>query len=60
VSFSLDYALSKRHSDIPGTDFTEHRIFLSVGYGREAQVPPGPATPPLPGRAGNTVHSMNY
>lgn len=60
LTFSLTYALSNRQSDIPGTNFTEHRIFLSVGYGREAQVPPGPATPPLPGRTGNMGGSVNY
>lgn len=60
LSVLLNYALANRHSDIPDTSFTEHRIWLSVGYGREAQLPQGPATPPLPGRTGNTVNSLNY
>jgi hypothetical protein len=60
LSFFLDYALSSRRSDVPDTNFTEHRIWLSVGYGREAQLAPGPATPSLPGRTGNTVNSPTY
>jgi len=53
VSVALDYAYSKRQSNLPDTDFTENRVWLSVGYGRAAQVPPGPATPPL-------LHATRY
>jgi len=51
LSVFLDYSIATRHSNIPDSDFTEHRVWLSVGYGREAEKPPGPPTPPLPGRA---------
>ena len=48
VSLMLDVLHANRHSNVAGTDFTENLVWLTVGYGRPAQVPPGPVTPPLP------------
>jgi hypothetical protein len=48
ISFFVDYSFANRHSDIPGTDFKENRLWLSIGYGRPAELPPGPPTPALP------------
>ncbi len=48
LSVNVSYAHTKRQSNLPGTDYTENRVWLSLGYGRPAQRPPGPATPPLP------------
>jgi hypothetical protein len=48
LSVGLAVTRSERHSDIPNTDFTENRVWLTVSYGRAAQLPPGPATPRLP------------
>jgi Putative beta-barrel porin 2 len=48
LSVALQYSHDNRHSDLPQTNYGANRIWLTVGYGRPAQVPPGPATPPLP------------
>jgi hypothetical protein len=48
LSMAFDYNLAKRHADIADTGYTENRIWLSIAYGRLAQMPPGPAAPPLP------------
>jgi Putative beta-barrel porin 2 len=48
VSIFLDYSFANRHGDISGTDFKENRLWLSIGYGRAAELPPGPPAPPLP------------
>ncbi len=48
VSVSFDYTLTKRTSELPGTEFTENRVWLSIGYGRPAEIPPGAPAPPLP------------
>jgi len=51
LTVSFDYSHDNRHSDLPGTNYGENRIWLTVGYGRPAQLPPGPAAPPLPSAA---------
>jgi hypothetical protein len=48
LSVTLDFIHSSRHSDIATSAYKENRAWLMLGYGRPAQVPPGPATPPLP------------
>jgi hypothetical protein len=48
LTVSLDLAHDNRHSNIAGSDFTENRVWLTLGYGRAAQAPPGPPTPRLP------------
>jgi hypothetical protein len=48
LSVTLDLAHSNRHSNIANTEFTENRVWLTLGYGRPAQTPPGPPTPRLP------------
>jgi hypothetical protein len=48
VSLFLDYQHSLRHSQVAASQYTENRIWLSIGYGRPAQQLPGPPTPPLP------------
>lgn len=49
VSVFLAYYLAKGEGNVPGIQYTENRIWLSVGYGRAAEVPPGPAPLRLPG-----------
>lgn len=51
ISFAASFDRATRHTDIPNSGFTENRLWLRVGYGRPAQVPPGPPMPPLPGRS---------
>ena len=51
VSIFLAYYLSKGSSNIPTFQYTENRLWLSIGYGRAAEVPPGPAPVRLPGLA---------
>jgi Putative beta-barrel porin 2 len=51
ISVMLDLNRANRHSSIAATGYTENRAWLIVGYGRQAQVPTGPATPPLPGKS---------
>lgn len=53
LSASVDYAFTRRQSEIGSTGFSENRLWLSIGYGRPAAVPPGVAAPPLP-------HSVTY
>lgn len=48
LSVMLDYTHMTRHSDVSSSDYSANQIWLTVGYGRPAEVPPGPATPPLP------------
>jgi hypothetical protein len=48
VSVFVAYFLSKSSSDIRVNEFTENRLWLSIGYGRAAEVPPGPAPLRLP------------
>ena len=48
VSMFVDYTHATRSSDLPGTEFKENRLWLSIGYGRPAATPPGPPTPNLP------------
>ena len=50
VSVFLSYDLAKGTSNIPTFEYTENRVWLSIGYGRAAEVPPGPAPLRLPGR----------
>ena len=49
LSVSFGYYLAKGISEIEADKFTENRVWLSVGYGRAAEVPPGPAPVRLPG-----------
>jgi hypothetical protein len=48
LSMSVDYTFTRRQSDVASTEFTENRLWLSIGYGRPAEVPPGVTAPPLP------------
>jgi hypothetical protein len=50
LSVFLAYFLAKGNSNIPTFNYTENRIWLSIGYGRAAEAPPGPAPLKLPGR----------
>lgn len=49
VSVFLAYYLAKGSGNFPGFQYTENRVWLSIGYGRAAEVPPGPAPVRLPG-----------
>jgi hypothetical protein len=53
LSVIFAYYLAKGFSDLPTDRFTENRLWLSVGYGRAAEVPAGPAPLRLPGQAAN-------
>jgi Putative beta-barrel porin 2 len=48
LTVTLDYSHNIRHSDLGGTDFTENRIWLTLGWGRPAKIPPGPPIRALP------------
>ena len=48
VSMFVDYSHDTRSSALPASDFKENRIWLSIGYGRPAETPPGPPMPNLP------------
>ena len=50
LSVFLAYYLAKGSGNVPGFQYTENRVWLSIGYGRAAEVPPGPAPLRLPGR----------
>lgn len=50
LSVFVAYYLAKGSSDIPTFRYTENRIWLSIGYGRAAEVPAEPAPVRLPGR----------
>jgi hypothetical protein len=49
LSVYFAYYLAKGLSDFEADKFTENRLWLSVGYGRAAVVPAGPAPVRLPG-----------
>jgi hypothetical protein len=49
LSVFLAYFLAKG-SGSQTFQYTENRVWLSIGYGRAAEAPPGPAPPKLPGR----------
>jgi hypothetical protein len=53
LSVFFAYYLAKGLSDLQADKFTENRLWLSVGYGRAAEVPPGPAPVRLPGNFAN-------
>ncbi len=53
LSVVFAYYLAKGISDLQVDKYTENRLWLSVGYGRAAQVPPGPAPVRLPGQTAN-------
>jgi hypothetical protein len=48
ISMTFAYDYSRRTSDAPGSAYTQNTVWVSIGYGREAQVPVGPVAPPLP------------
>jgi hypothetical protein len=48
LSASIDYTFTRRQSELASGGFTENRLWLSIGWGRPAAVPPGVAAPPLP------------
>jgi uncharacterized protein (PEP-CTERM system associated) len=48
ISMTFAYDYSRRTSDAPGSAYTQNTVWVSIGYGRVAQVPAGPAAPPLP------------
>ena len=48
LSVFVAYYLSKGNSNIPTFQYTENRVWLSIGYGHAAEVPPGPAAVRLP------------
>jgi hypothetical protein len=48
LSVRLAYNLAKGSGNVPGFQYTENRVWLSIGYGRAAEVAPGPALPRLP------------
>jgi hypothetical protein len=50
LSVFLGYYLSKGSSDIQTFQYSENRVWLSIGYGHAAEVRPGPAPLRLPGR----------
>jgi hypothetical protein len=51
LSVVFAYYLAKGISDLEADKYTENRLWLSIGYGRAAEVPPGPAPVRLPGQA---------
>jgi hypothetical protein len=48
LSVFVDYTFTRRQSQLANSGFTENRLWLSIGYGRPADVPPGVTAPPLP------------
>ncbi len=48
LSVFMAYYLSKGSSDVPTFNYTENRVWLALGWGRAAQVPPGPPPVRLP------------
>jgi hypothetical protein len=48
LSVFMAYYLSKGSSDVPTFNYTENRVWLAIGWGRAAQVPPGPPPVRLP------------
>jgi hypothetical protein len=51
LSLVFAYYLAKGTGSVAADKFTENRLWLSVGYGRAAEVPPGPEPVRLPGQA---------
>jgi uncharacterized protein (PEP-CTERM system associated) len=51
LHLTFDFNHSSRHSDFAGSDYTENRLWLMLGYGRPAEVPPGPPRPRLPSQS---------
>jgi len=49
LSVVLAYYWAKGNGNIPTFQYTENRVWLSIGYGRAAEAPPGPAPVRLPG-----------
>jgi hypothetical protein len=49
LSVMFAYYYEKSSSDIPADAYTENSLWLSVGYGRPAELPPGPPPLRLPG-----------
>jgi len=50
LSVFLSYFLAKGNSNVQAFQYTENRIWLSIGYGHAAEAAPGPAPLKLPGR----------
>lgn len=50
LSVFVSYFLAKGNSNVQAFQYTENRVWLSIGYGRAAQAPPGPAPVKMPGR----------
>lgn len=50
LSVFVSYFLAKGNSNVQAFQYTENRIWLSIGYGHAAEAPPGPAPLKLPGR----------
>ncbi|HEV2228801.1 MAG TPA: outer membrane beta-barrel protein [Steroidobacteraceae bacterium] len=50
LSVFVSYYLAKGNSNVAAFQYTENRVWLSIGYGRAAEAPPGPAPLKLPGR----------
>jgi len=50
LSFRLAYFLAKGNSNVFAFQYTENRVWLSVGWGVAAEAAPGPAPVRLPGR----------
>lgn len=50
LSVFLAYYLAKGSGNVAGFQYAENRVWLSIGYGRPAEVPPGPVPLRLPGR----------
>jgi Putative beta-barrel porin 2 len=48
ISMTFAYDHARRTSDVAASQFTQNTVWVSIGYGRTAQVPTGPAAPPLP------------
>jgi len=53
ITMAFDYQYQKRASDLANTGYKENTIWLSIGYGRAAELPPGVAAPP-------TAHPITY
>jgi hypothetical protein len=51
ITVTFDYSHDTRTSNLPGTNYVDNRLWFTIGYGRQAQLPPGPVTPPLPSAA---------
>jgi hypothetical protein len=47
-SVFVAYNLAKGNANIPTFGYTENRVWLSIGYGRAAEAPPGPAPVRMP------------